>query len=193
MNSRHQAMQDDDERVAAGYSHLWRREVGARAGTSFGLGFAIRANPVYSWVPGAVGSFSWAGKWGTYFWIDPAEKLIGIQMIQAAPGKARAALPILAINHLAYGALTIAEPPSFVPPAVPTIPSPEALADDVGTYDFGGSVSSRDRQGLADGKTGWLGIGAFVAMEQERGPEDQQAGPWRPRNQGRREGGRSHH
>ena len=36
----------------------------------------------------------------------------------------------------------------------------------LGTYDFGASVSSRDRQGLADGKTGWLGIEAFVAMEQ---------------------------
>ena len=106
--------------------------------------------------------------WGTYFWIDPAEKLIGLQMIQATPGsKARAALPSSGINHLAYGALTIPEPSSFAPPAAPTILSPEALADYVGTYDFGASVSSRDRQGLADGKTGWLGIEAFVAMEQE--------------------------
>jgi hypothetical protein len=88
-------------------------------------------------------------------------------MIQAAPGKARAAVPFLAVNHLTYGALTIAEPSSFGPPAVPTILSPEALADYVGTYDFGGSVSSRDRQGLADGKNGWLGIEEFVAMEQE--------------------------
>jgi len=143
-------------------------EVGARAGTTFGLGFAIRADPVHSWVPGAVGSFSWAGLWGTYFWIDPAEKLIGLQMLQAAPGsKARASLHVSPINHLAYGALTIAQPSSSVPPAVPAILSPEALADDVGTYDFGRSVSSRDRQGLADGKTGWLGIEAFVAMEQE--------------------------
>jgi CubicO group peptidase (beta-lactamase class C family) len=141
-------------------------EVGALAGTTFGLGFAIRADPVHSWIPGAVGSFSWAGKWGTYFWIDPAEKLIGLQMIQAAPGKAREALPFSAINHLVYGALTIAEPSSFAPPAVPTILSSEALADYLGTYDFGASVISRDRQGPADGKTGWLGIEAFVAMEQ---------------------------
>ena len=49
---------------------------------------------------------------------------------------------------------------------MPTILSPEALADYVGTYDFGASVSSRDRQGVADGKTGWLGIETFVAMEQ---------------------------
>jgi CubicO group peptidase (beta-lactamase class C family) len=143
-------------------------EVGARAGTTFGLGFAIRADPVHSWVPGAVGSFSWAGLWGTYFWVDPAEKLIGLQMIQAAPGsKARAALHVSPINHLAYGALTIAEPSSFAPPAAPTIVSPDALADYAATYDFGGSVSSRDRQGLADGQTGWLGIEAFIAMERE--------------------------
>jgi CubicO group peptidase (beta-lactamase class C family) len=143
-------------------------EVGARAGTDFGLGFAIRADPVHSWVPGAIGSFSWAGYWGTYFWIDPAEKLIGLQMIQATPGsKARAALNSSGVSHLAYGALTIAEPSSFAPPAKPANLSPEAFADVVGTYDFGTSVSSRDRQGLADGKTGWLGIESFVAMEQE--------------------------
>jgi CubicO group peptidase (beta-lactamase class C family) len=145
---------------------IFGNEVGPLAGRSFGLGFAIRTDPVSSWTPGAVGSFSWAGLWGTYFWIDPAEKLIGLQMIQAAPGKGREAVPFAGINHLAYGALTIAEPSSFAPPAAPTILSPEALADDVGTYDFGDSVSSRDRQGLADGKTGWLGIEKFVAMEQ---------------------------
>jgi CubicO group peptidase (beta-lactamase class C family) len=143
-------------------------EVGARAGTTFGLGFAIRTDPVYSWIPGALGSFSWAGHWGTYFWIDPAEKLIGIQMIQATPGsKARRALAYAGINHLAYGALAAPAPSSPAPRAAPTVLSPEALADYVGTYDFGASVSSRDRQGLADGKTGWLGIEAFVAMEQE--------------------------
>jgi hypothetical protein len=141
-------------------------EVGARAGTTFGLGFGIRTNPVSSWIPGAIGSFSWAGYWGTYFWVDPAEKLIGVQMIQAVPGsKARQALGSLGINHLVYGALTVPAPSAT--PAGPAIVSPETLADYAGTYDFGGSVSSRDRQGLADGKNGWLGIEAFVAMEQE--------------------------
>jgi len=143
---------------------IFGNEVGPLAGRGFGLGFAVRSDPVHSWTPGAVGSFSWAGLWGTQFWIDPAEKLVGLQMIQAAPGKGRAAVPFLGIHYLAYGALTVPESSSVAPPA---IVSPETLADYVGTYDFGGSVSSRDRQGLADGKAGWLGIEAFVAMEQE--------------------------
>jgi len=95
-------------------------EVGPRAGTTFGLGFAIRTNPVSSWVPGAVGSFSWAGHWGTYFWIDPAEQLIGLQMIQATPGsKARKALLPAGINHLVYGALTARVPTGSTAPAAP--------------------------------------------------------------------------
>jgi CubicO group peptidase (beta-lactamase class C family) len=143
---------------------IFGNEIGPLAGRTFGLGFAIRTSPVFSITPGAVGSFSWAGLWGTQFWIDPAEKLVGLQMIQAAPGKGRAAVPFMGIHYLAYGALTVPEPSSVAPPA---IVGPETLADYVGTYDFGGSVSSHDRQGLADGKTGWLGIEAFVAMEQE--------------------------
>lgn len=143
-------------------------EVGARAGTTFGLGFAIRTNPVGSWIAGAPGSFGWAGHWGTYFWVDPAEKLIGIQMIQATPGsKARAAMRSSGINHLVYGALSIPGPPSLAAPAAPGTVSADALADYAGTYDFGGTVSSRDRQGLPDGKTGWTGIGEFVVMEAE--------------------------
>jgi len=95
-------------------------EVGARAGTTFGLGFAIRTNPVSSWVPGAVGSFSWAGHWGTYFWIDPAEQLIGLQMIQATPGsKAREALLPAGINRLVYGALVTHAPTASAGPAGP--------------------------------------------------------------------------
>ena len=84
---------------------IFGNEIGPHAGRSFGLGFAIRTDPVQSWTPGAVGSFSWAGLWGTYFWIDPAEKLIGLQMIQAAPGKGREAVPFAGINRLVYGAL----------------------------------------------------------------------------------------
>ena len=59
--------------------------VGPRVGTGWGLGFAVRTNPDFSLLPGAVGSFNWSGAWGTHFWIDPVEKLIGVQMIQVPP------------------------------------------------------------------------------------------------------------
>jgi len=141
---------------------IFGSEIGQLAGRSFGLGFAIRNDPVSSFTPGALGSFSWAGQWGTQFWIDPTEKLIGLQMIQAAPGEGRAAVPARGIQNLVYGALTVPTS-SYAKPAKRTA---ERLADYVGTYDFGGTVSARNRQGLADGNTGWLGIEAFVAMEQ---------------------------
>lgn len=51
-------------------------------GTSFGLGFAVRTDPGRSPVPGSVGDFSWAGITGTYFWVDPKEKLVTVLMIQ---------------------------------------------------------------------------------------------------------------
>ena len=52
-------------------------------GTSFGLGFAVRTDAGRNPVPGSVGDFSWAGIYGTYFWVDPKEKLVAVLMIQA--------------------------------------------------------------------------------------------------------------
>ena len=51
-------------------------------GTSFGLGFAVRTDPGRNPVPGSVGDFSWAGIAGTYFWVDPKEKMFTVLMIQ---------------------------------------------------------------------------------------------------------------
>ncbi|MDQ2944769.1 MAG: beta-lactamase family protein [Acidobacteriota bacterium] len=51
-------------------------------GTSFGLGFAVRTSAGRNPVPGSVGDFSWAGITGTYFWVDPKEKLIAVLMMQ---------------------------------------------------------------------------------------------------------------
>jgi len=51
-------------------------------GTSFGLGFAVRTDAGRNPVPGSVGDFSWAGIYGTYFWVDPQEKLIAVLMMQ---------------------------------------------------------------------------------------------------------------
>ncbi|HUE04558.1 MAG TPA: serine hydrolase domain-containing protein [Bryobacteraceae bacterium] len=51
-------------------------------GTSFGLGFAVRTAAGRNPAPGSVGDFSWAGIYGTYFWVDPKEKLAAVLMIQ---------------------------------------------------------------------------------------------------------------
>ena len=52
-------------------------------GQGFGLGFAVRiasgANPMH----GSVGDYAWGGAWGTYFRVDPKEKLFAIVMMQS--------------------------------------------------------------------------------------------------------------
>ncbi len=51
-------------------------------GESFGSGFAVRTDPGRNPVPGSVGDFFWAGIYGTYFWVDPQEKLLAVFMVQ---------------------------------------------------------------------------------------------------------------
>jgi len=52
-------------------------------GQAFGLGFAVRTDPGQNPLHGSVGDYFWGGAYGTYFWIDPKEKLIAILMTQA--------------------------------------------------------------------------------------------------------------
>ena len=52
-------------------------------GYGFGLGFAVRLQDGLASTPGSVGDYNWGGLGGTYFWVDPKEKLIGILMLQA--------------------------------------------------------------------------------------------------------------
>jgi CubicO group peptidase (beta-lactamase class C family) len=71
-----------------GYGETARSRFGALApvpemGYGFGLGFAVRTHPGRSPVPGSVGEFFWGGVTGTYFWIDPAEQLIAVLLLQA--------------------------------------------------------------------------------------------------------------
>jgi CubicO group peptidase (beta-lactamase class C family) len=73
-------------------------------GQGFGLGFAVRTAPGRNPLPGSVGNYYWTGAWGTTFWVDPAEKLIAIQMIQtpaAAGGPYRRAFRNLVYQALA--------------------------------------------------------------------------------------------
>ena len=52
-------------------------------GTSFGLGFAIRVDAGRNPLPGSVGDFSWAGITGTFFWVDPKEKLVAVLTVHS--------------------------------------------------------------------------------------------------------------
>jgi CubicO group peptidase (beta-lactamase class C family) len=72
-------------------------------GQSFGLGFAVRTEPGRSPLSGSRGDYFWAGIHGTYFWIDPQEKLFAVMMVQmpfAESGYYRRAM-----RELVYGAL----------------------------------------------------------------------------------------
>jgi CubicO group peptidase (beta-lactamase class C family) len=52
-------------------------------GYKFGLGFAVRMEAGVSPLAGSPGDFTWGGAAGTYFWVDPKEKMIVIYMMQA--------------------------------------------------------------------------------------------------------------
>ena len=52
-------------------------------GHGFGLGFAVRKDLGVASVPGSVGSYFWGGMAGTTFFVDPAEDLFAILMLQA--------------------------------------------------------------------------------------------------------------
>lgn len=54
-------------------------------GYGFGLGFRVREDLGQSATLGSVGEYGWGGAYGTYFWVDPKEQMIGILMIQLMP------------------------------------------------------------------------------------------------------------
>jgi CubicO group peptidase (beta-lactamase class C family) len=128
--------------------------VGPLGGSTFGLGFAIRSDAAWSTMPGSVGSFSWGGAWGAYFWIDPAEQLIAIQLIQVPAGKEQPMRQ--AFRNLTYGAFLVAD--QGVPASAPAAMDQAALASFEGTYMFA-SFSSRDKQ------EPFGGIGIRIAMQ----------------------------
>ena len=51
-------------------------------GYTFGLGFGIVSDAGQARDPLTPGTFSWGGAWGTIFWVDPVENMIGIMMTQ---------------------------------------------------------------------------------------------------------------
>jgi CubicO group peptidase (beta-lactamase class C family) len=54
-------------------------------GYRFGLGFRVLTDLGKAAHLGSPGSYGWGGAFGTYFWIDPKEDMIGILMMQLRP------------------------------------------------------------------------------------------------------------
>ena len=57
----------------------------AGPGYGFGLGYAVVTDLGPSGTPRSEGSYYWGGAFGTIFWVDPSEELIGILMEQIRP------------------------------------------------------------------------------------------------------------
>ena len=72
-------------------------------GSGFGLGWAVTTDVIATTQPGSVGTFSWGGMASTFFWIDPVEDLIAIQMNQLMPSGAYPIRPQL--QQLVYAAI----------------------------------------------------------------------------------------
>ncbi len=139
--------------------HLAGHEAGPAYGTGWGLGFAIRTNPDFSLIPGAVGSFNWQGSWGTFFSVDPVQKLILVMMMQRQQYDDHG-FYFNAIRRLPYAALKV---PEVSAPRAPGPMNAAALTEYVGRYDFGGSASSLDRQPLVADGNSWTGLQSVVA------------------------------
>jgi CubicO group peptidase (beta-lactamase class C family) len=78
-------------------------------GEGFGLGFLVRREVGHNPLPGSVGDFSWTGAHGTYFWVDPKEKLLAILMVQnpwSIPGAVKSGHYRHKMRYLVYQALT---------------------------------------------------------------------------------------
>lgn len=76
----------------AGFRQMTTDQLGARPrgqwdgpgpAHGFGYGLAVRIDEDGGRHPGSVGDFWWGGYAGTYFWVDPAEELIVVYMMQA--------------------------------------------------------------------------------------------------------------
>jgi CubicO group peptidase (beta-lactamase class C family) len=55
---------------------------GRAPGRGFGLSVQVVSDPIAAGYRVSQGSFGWDGAFGTHFWIDPKEKLVGVLMIQ---------------------------------------------------------------------------------------------------------------
>ncbi|MEK6242920.1 MAG: serine hydrolase domain-containing protein [Pseudomonadota bacterium] len=72
------------------------------SGYAMGLGFGVRLDEGMGWTPGSKGDAMWAGAWGTSFWIDPKEGLVGILMAQGPSNRIHTRM---LYKNLVYGSM----------------------------------------------------------------------------------------
>jgi CubicO group peptidase (beta-lactamase class C family) len=72
-------------------------------GSGFGLGWAVTTDVIATTQPGSPGTFSWGGMASTFFWIDPVEDIVAIQMTQLMPSGSYPIRPQL--QQLVYAAI----------------------------------------------------------------------------------------
>jgi CubicO group peptidase (beta-lactamase class C family) len=63
----------------------------ALADHGFGLGFAVRRSDGMAGTIGSAGEYFWSGAYGTYFWVDPKERLV-VVLMSHTPGLYRGTL-----------------------------------------------------------------------------------------------------
>jgi CubicO group peptidase (beta-lactamase class C family) len=81
-------------------------------GSNFGLGFRVTTDLGASQALGSQGMYGWLGIYGSTFWVDPKEKLVGVMMVQLFPGSPVGA----AFQSMAYQSI-VGPPASRVPRA----------------------------------------------------------------------------
>ncbi|MFM8529471.1 MAG: serine hydrolase domain-containing protein [Ilumatobacteraceae bacterium] len=71
-------------------------------GWGFGMGSRVMMDVAATGGAGSVGEFGWAGAAKTYYWVDPAEQLVGVLMTQSMVGLE---IPEQDLRTLAYQAI----------------------------------------------------------------------------------------
>jgi CubicO group peptidase (beta-lactamase class C family) len=71
-------------------------------GMGFGLGSQVMLDVAETAGTGSVGEYGWAGAAKTYYWVDPAEELVGVFMSQCMTGMQ---LPERDFRSLVYQAI----------------------------------------------------------------------------------------
>jgi len=79
---------------------------GRQPGEAFGLSMRVVNNPAARNTAVSQGTFGWSGAYGTHFWIDPKEKVIGILMAQTPNQEIRGGFE----NAVAFAVLGAPQP-----------------------------------------------------------------------------------